>query len=58
MFSVLNNEEECPTDVHSPAAIIGALRERRWVITQEEQVSRYLRSRLIKHWAGNKLGGD
>ena len=39
MFSVLNNEEECPTDVHSPAAIIGALRERRWVITQEEQVS-------------------
>ena len=38
LFSVLNNKEECATEVHSPAAILGALRERRWVIFPEEQV--------------------
>lgn len=36
-LKVLNNEEEIPTDVYSPGAIIGALRERRWVIFPEEQ---------------------
>lgn len=36
-LKVLNNEEECATEIHSPAAILGALRERRWVIFPEEQ---------------------
>lgn len=36
-LKVLNNEEEIPTAIHSPAIILGALRERRWVIFHEEQ---------------------
>lgn len=35
---VLNNQEDMYSDVHSPAEVIGALRSRRWVISQDQQV--------------------